>query len=247
MPLLSLITINYNNAPGLKKTIDSVVHQSFKNFEYIVIDGGSTDNSTDYLSEYAVHISHQVSEKDEGIYNAMNKGIKAASGDYLLFLNSGDVLASADVLENVHHHLNGAEGIVYGDLQLLKNEQITTEVSPEKIGVYELMLSTIWHPTAFIKRDLFEKYGLYNENLKITADYEFFIRCIIKHKISTKHISVPITLFDLSGISNQQEQQQKQSLEREKSWQLNVSGFRYSFIKLYIWLKRRWLSYMGKL
>jgi glycosyltransferase involved in cell wall biosynthesis len=247
MPLISIITINFNNNVGLQKTVESVISQNTALFEYIVIDGGSSDGSASYMNAVNQHFSYCVSEKDKGIYNAMNKGIKAANGNYLLFLNSGDTLAEKFRLENIADNLRADDDIVYGDLQTLKDGKMETAISPDTMGIYELMLSTIWHPTAFIKRELFLKFGLYNETLKITADYEFFIRCIIKHQVKTKHVSVPVALFDLTGISNHPAHQQKQLEEREKSWLLNVSGTQYSLYKLYIWLKRRYLAYTGKL
>lgn len=244
---LCIITINYNNASGLLKTIESVVMQTQQPFEYIVIDGGSKDDSVKHIQQFSTNIHYWVSEPDTGIYNAMNKGIKAAKADYLLFLNSGDCLVDNAVIASAYNHLKSNEGIIYGNLQLIKNEIITTEISPKKIGIYELMMSTIWHPTAFIKRELFLNYGLYNEQLSIVADYEFFVRCIVKHKVSSKYINLPITIFDLSGVSNNPQYEQKRNLEREQSWKMNTSSIRLHLIKMYIWIKRRVLYYSGNL
>ena len=113
---ISIISINYNNKEGLRKTVESVVNQTYKNFEYIVIDGGSTDDSTDILDEYHEKINYIVSEPDSGIYNAMNKGIKVAKGDYLLFLNSGDCLIDQFVIQKVITELNDKISIYYGNL-----------------------------------------------------------------------------------------------------------------------------------
>ncbi len=247
MSSLCIITINYNNASGLLKTIESVVNQTEKPFEYIVIDGGSKDDSLKHIQQYASEINYWVSEPDKGIYNAMNKGITAAKADYLLFLNSGDCLVDKEVVALVNKHLTANESIIYGNLQLIKNGVVTTEISPKKIGIYELIISTIWHPTAFIKRNLFLNYGLYNEQLSIVADYEFFVRCIVKHKVNSKHIHLPITLFDLTGVSNNPQHEQKRNLEREQSWKMNTSPIRLRLIKMYIWVKRRLLYYSGNL
>ncbi|MDI9341243.1 MAG: glycosyltransferase family 2 protein [Sediminibacterium sp.] len=243
---LSIITINFNNAKGLDKTLRSVINQSCGSFEYIVIDGGSTDDSIRYLELYSEAIHYQISEPDTGIYHAMNKGIKAATSQYLLFLNSGDYLAAPDVIEKILPQLDST-AIVYGNLILSGEDKTQTVISPSSFGVYELMLSTIWHPTAFIRRDLFLRYGLYNEELSITADYEFFIRCIVRYKQKTKHISTIITVFDLGGVSNNPEWSAKQSRQRALSWELNVTPFRLKLYKLYIWLKRRFLYYTGQL
>ena len=110
---LSIITINFNNCEGLQKTIESVVSQSFKDFEWIVIDGGSTDGSRELLEQYADHITYWVSELDKGVYNAMNKGIKVAKGEYVNFMNSGDVYASASILEDVFSTSHTAD-VLYG-------------------------------------------------------------------------------------------------------------------------------------
>lgn len=223
MPILSIITINYNNKVGLEKTILSVIAQSEKSFEFIVIDGGSTDGSIDIIEENKSAITYFVSEKDAGIYNAQNKGIAKAKGDYCLFLNSGDVLADESVVKSIKQHLNGTE-IVYGDLITIdaagKKEELH---SPEKVDAPHFMVSTLWHPTAFIKRSVFEKLGVYNESLKITGDYEFFIRAVLKNNVSTKHVSLPISIFDLSGISNSVENNELHAVERKKSWQLNYT------------------------
>ena len=117
MPKISVITINYNNKEGLEKTIESVVNQSLQDFEYIVIDGNSTDGSQEILEKYTAKISHAVSEPDTGIYNAMNKGIKAATGEYILFLNSGDEFYATQSLEKAAEHLTG-EDIIYGNLDV---------------------------------------------------------------------------------------------------------------------------------
>ena len=111
----SIITVNYNNREGLKRTIESVIHQTFRDFEFIVIDGGSTDSSAEVLKAYDEHISYWVSEKDNGIYDAMNKGIRKATGDYLNFMNSGDCFYDDDVLRNVTAYASDADIITGRD------------------------------------------------------------------------------------------------------------------------------------
>src|SRR4051812_40720498 len=120
MPLLSIITINYNNRAGLELTMKSVFGQTWTDYEYLVIDGGSDDGSREYIESNARKLKYWVSEKDAGIFNAQNKGAKKSSGNYLLFLNSGDVLASADVLEKYSRHF-GSHDLVYGDLLVEKD------------------------------------------------------------------------------------------------------------------------------
>lgn len=222
MPLISVITINYNNAQGLKKTIDSVTGQSFTDVEFIIIDGKSTDESVEIIKQ-SNKISYWQSEKDNGIYHAQNKGIAKATGDYLLFLNSGDVLANGETLKKASSHLNKTD-IVYGDLITEDAKGVRKEESsPEVLDVYHFMISTLWHPVSFIHNSVFKRYGNYNEEFKITADYEFFIRTILKHNVSYKHIRVPICVFDLKGISNNPENDKIQTEERKKSWLINFS------------------------
>jgi len=238
---VSVITINYNNAQGLQKTVDSVISQTFKDYEFIVIDGCSTDGSVDIIKKNEGKISYWVSEKDGGIYNAQNKGAKKATGEYCLFLNSGDCLAEETTLENVVKQLD--KDIVYGDLWIENAKGERTKVgSPDVLGVYHFMISTLWHPCSLIKRSLFEKYGYYNESFKITGDYEFFIRVILKNKVSYRHISVPISIFDTSGTSNRPENQLLEKEERKKSWALNYSGLFVKIFEKYTKFKRKFVS-----
>lgn len=220
---ISVITINYNNAAGLERTVKSVTGQKGPDVEFIVIDGGSTDESINIIKEYQNKITSWVSEKDKGIYHAQNKGIQKATGDYCLFLNSGDILADEFVLSKVSAEPGDAE-IIYGDIITLNEKGVKNYLkSPLKLDVHHFMISTLWHPTAFIRRSVFNAIGMYREDFKVTGDYEFFIRAILKHNLSTKHINVTITIFDLSGISNTKEMAALQAEERKKSWRVNFS------------------------
>jgi glycosyltransferase involved in cell wall biosynthesis len=201
-PKFSIITVNLNNAKGLLKTIESVVAQAYRDFEFIIIDGGSNDGSLEIIKQHKSSITNWVSETDNGIYNAMNKGIAKANGEYCLFLNSGDYLTDAYVLLKVSEYLNETD-IVYGDIitKNLANKE-TYEASPDKLDVSHFMTSTLWHPAAFIQRKLFEKFGNYDESYKIAADYAFFVKTIVKYGVTTRHIATPIAVFDLNGLSN---------------------------------------------
>jgi glycosyltransferase involved in cell wall biosynthesis len=200
---LSIITINYNNAGGLKKTLDSILGQTEKSFEYIVIDGGSTDGSKELL-EKSSGITYWISEKDNGIYDAMNKGIMEAQGEYLLFINSGDRLCEQDTLKKIFPHLNGVE-IVYGNLKIDASGQLKDGFMPDVIDLKQMMNDTLWHPVSFIKRELFDKYGLYKTDYKICGDYDFFFNVVVDKKVSLKHVNQFISVFDLSGISSRPE------------------------------------------
>lgn len=200
-PRISIITINFNNAAGLLKTVNSVIAQTSSEFEYIIIDGGSTDGSRDIILQNKNALSFWVSEKDQGIYDAMNKGIKAAKGDYLLFLNSGDTLFEPATLGKALHELNDAE-IVYGNMKIQKDNVVSDGFMPDVLSFEHMMRDTLWHPVSFIRKSLFGKNGMYDTTFKICGDYDFFFKVIIEKKVSTKHINKFISVFDLSGISS---------------------------------------------
>lgn len=222
MNTVSIITINYNNAEGLEKTIKSVIRQKEVTAEFIVIDGGSTDKSVNTIKSNSEYITSWISEADNGIYEAQNKGIWKATGNYCLFLNSGDTLSTDTVLKDVSPWL-GAYDIVYGDLITESQGKRERHVSPKNADVYQFMISTLWHPATFIKRGLFQTFGTYRTDFKIAGDYEFFIRSILKGGASTKHIPVTVAVFDLGGVSNSQHAATLQEQERKKSWELNFS------------------------
>ena len=158
MQKLSIITVNLNNAIGLRKTIESVVNQTFTDFEYIIIDGGSTDGSVDVIREYSEKITYWVNEPDKGIYNAMNKGIKIAKGEYLQFLNSGDFLIDNRVLKSIFD-LERNEDVLYGEAVLGDNleKKIKFPPSPKIIDHEYFWTNTLTHQSTLIKRTLFNR------------------------------------------------------------------------------------------
>jgi len=216
MPELSLITINRNDKVGLKRTIKSVLSQNFKDFEFIIIDGGSTDGSVDVIQNYKKYISYWISEKDKGIYNAQNKGLKIAKGDYCLFLNSGDYLANENVLKEIFSK-NYDDDIIYGDMLIDKGEgKLHYGSQPDSINLDFMLHTTLWHPVSFIKRSLFEKTGYYKEDLKITSDYDFFLNAIIVQQVKTRHVPVAVSVFNTSGIGSSLKYKKMHLLERKK-------------------------------
>ena len=213
MTKLSIITINDNNADGLQRTIKSVISQTFKNFEYIIIDGHSSDKSIDVIKENENYFAYWCSEKDRGIYDAQNKGIQKAKGDYLLFLNSGDCLENDKVFENVFA-LSPKEDVLYGELIFDFGTHKKLSNLPSMLTIQYLFRDNIWHPASFIKRSLFEKYGNYETNYKICADYDFFFKTIAIHKVSTLHLTFPISIYDTTGLSSNEESLKKIDTER---------------------------------
>jgi glycosyltransferase involved in cell wall biosynthesis len=202
-PLLSIITINFNNADGLKKTIESVVNQTYTDFEYIIIDGGSTDGSVSLIEQYQKHIACWVSEADRGIYHAMNKGIQRARGRYLQFLNSGDYLVSPTVTGQM---LSGEPqcSFLYGNRLREIGEKLHVEKSYQgrQITLMDMCRSTFYHSTAYIHTSMFTKYGLYDEALKIVSDWKFFLIAIGLHNESVVYKDVDMVWFDSTGISS---------------------------------------------
>lgn len=200
---ISIITINYNNGEGLECTVQSVVNQACSDLiEHIVIDGGSNDNSRNIIDTYRQHFAYWCSEKDRGIYPAMNKGIARASGDYVLFLNSGDFLEPGS-LRKVADLLTG-EDIIYGDLYFQDLDGRRTAITYPDLPTTEYLLErSLGHPATFFRRELFNAYG-YNESLRIVSDWEFLFRKIVLEACRTKHIPVFISTFMTDGISSTQ-------------------------------------------
>jgi glycosyltransferase involved in cell wall biosynthesis len=201
MPKLSIITINYNDAIGLEKTILSVLNQSYSDFEYIVIDGNSTDGSKEVILKYQDQLTYWVSEPDKGIYNAMNKGINVATGDFLLFMNGGDVLVDdATILKGCAEKL--VEDIVAFDCFLEKDNVITgRRTHIENPTLFYVYKKGFKHQSTFIKRSLFKKVGLYDESYKIAGDHELWIRSFLEPSTTSKSYTIPIAIFQLNGIS----------------------------------------------
>lgn len=198
----SIITVNYNNKEGLRKTIESVIHQTYRNFEYIIIDGGSTDGSVDILKEYDEHINFWVSESDKGIYNAMNKGIKMAHGEYLNFMNSGDAYHSLSALESIEE-LHSDEDIIIGGYYET-GKGVSHTIPPQDVTLLTLLKYTINHQATFIKRTLFDK-RQYDESYTIMADAKFNFQSIILDNCSVRISKNIIADYDTNGISSNYE------------------------------------------
>ena len=213
--MISIVTINLNNKKGLERTIKSVLAQTcIDEIQYIVIDGKSTDGSVDVIKQYADGIDYWVSEKDKGIYNAMNKALSHLKGTHVLWLNSGDFLASADVIEQVLKHLDDSI-IIYGDEILFKrnkamvsyvNAEYVTEskmLFPEKVDDTYFKTAALPHQSSFIRVD-YQKQHPYDENYRIISDWKFFREAVMIDKVKYKHIPVMVSYFELGGISTEQ-------------------------------------------
>lgn len=218
---LSIITINYNNAEGLRKTLASVAAQTYKQIEHVIVDAASSDGSVDMIKEYAEEAAYPVSwssKKDKGVYNGMNIGILRATGDYIQILNSGDILAAPDVTERMISELDSLNAkrsslnddsiaILYGNM--LKSYDGKTIINRDTCGngMYtpESFLyfykGTLNHDCAYIRRDLFDKYGLYNEKMKICSDWEWYVKAIALGGEKAIYTNIDVTIFDMNGVS----------------------------------------------
>ena len=220
---ISLITINFNNVEGLRKTLASVAEQTYHNIEHIIVDGGSTDDSVEVIREYAEKPTPNpslqgreiiwLSEPDNGIYNAINKGICKASGDYIQILNSGDILAAPDVTAKMVKELEservrGLEDVSilygnmlkdYGDGKMMRDTCGNEMYSPESFLYF--YKGTLNHDCAYIRRDLFDKYGLYDEDMKICSDWAWYVKAIALGGEKAVYTNIDVTIFDMNGVS----------------------------------------------
>ncbi len=203
MMKLSIISVTFNNAEGLEKTITSITEQTIQDFELIVVDGGSTDETKSVVNKYEGIIDVFVSEKDNGIYDAMNKGIAFARSEYCLFLNAGDCFFSKNVLEEVLPFLDKKD-VVYGDSFKVKPYYRRKITYPDKLSLLDFYRITppLHHQASFIRKELFDVYGNYDLNLPVFADWEFFFRAIILNNVTYLHIPLLVCRFDGTGMSN---------------------------------------------
>lgn len=210
---LSIITVCYNDRTGLEATLNSVASQTCRDFEYIVIDGGSTDGSEELLTSYRNVIDYAVSEKDEGIYNAMNKGIAQAHGDYCLFLNAGDLLYDSRTIERVMPHLHDADFISGHTLCAFPNGKNTTWKAVNHVTTQLMMMYSLSHQATYIRTALL-KQRPYREDLRIVSDWEQMFHELIINNRSYKKLDFFICRFSQGGVSSGKAEQREG--ERQK-------------------------------
>ena len=206
-PKISIITVSLNSVKTIKQTIESILSQDYSNIEYIIIDGGSTDGTVKVIESYSDKISYYISEPDKGIYEGMNKGIKAATGDVIGILNSDDFYPNNFVLSNVVKTFNNSNcDAVYGDLVYVKESDTSKIVRYWQTGEYSTSrIKNGWmlpHPTFFVKKSIYDRFGLYNTDLKTAADYEMILKLLYKQNINVIYIPMILVKMRLGGASN---------------------------------------------
>ena len=207
---ISLITVTYNSEKTLKRTFESILKQTYNNIEYIVIDGASIDNTVTLIKEYEPKFKNKIkwiSELDKGLYDAMNKGIQMTTGDVIGILNSDDFFTSNHILQQVAEtfKLNNNVDAVYGDIHFVHPDNLGKCVRYYSSKVFKRSLMRLGfmpaHPSFYMRKEYFEKYGLYKTDYKIAADFEFLLRVIYKHKIHTKYIPIDMVTMRTGGAS----------------------------------------------
>ncbi len=236
---VSIITVVYNGAETIRDCIDSVLNQTYPHLEYIVIDGGSTDGTADIVRSYGAKIAHFVSEPDQGIYDAMNKGIRLATGDVIGLLNADDLYCHENVVSHIVAKLNQTStDAVYSDLAYVDRSDTKRVLRYWAGGIYEAG-HFLWgwmpaHPTLFVRRRVYQQYGLFVTTLRSAADYELMLRFIHRHGITLSYLNELTVLMRVGGISNQTlGHRVRANREDSEAWRMN--GIKPYFFTL--WLK----------
>ena len=228
---ISIITVCFNSSKTIERTFISVKNQTYKNIEYIVVDGNSSDNTLQIIKNYKKVISKSISENDKGLYDAMNKGIKMASGDIIGILNSDDVFTDNYVLENIgnFHKKNKIDASIGNITQFNEKGKIVRKYSSKSWHPHKLKIGFMPpHPSVFFKKDLFKKYGNYRLDFISCADYELIIRFFLKNNITWKYSGITTTSMLTGGISSSGYSSYKLiSKEIKKALELNDINFSY--------------------
>lgn len=203
MAKYTIITINYNNAKELRHTIESVINQTYKDMEYIVVDGGSTDESVEIIKEYAENIDFWLSEQDNGVYNAMNKGLRHARGQYVNFMNSGDSFYSTHVLEEIDQQMGDAD-ILFGNVCDSVSGKLYGGIKAgSEVTFLTLKKEILCHQATFYRREIFERHP-YDESLRLIADWKVNVQAIIFDNCKVKVVDTIVANYDLTGMSSTQ-------------------------------------------
>jgi glycosyltransferase involved in cell wall biosynthesis len=223
---ISIVTATYNSAATVRDTLTCIANQQHPFVEHIIVDGLSKDNTLSIVKEFS-HVAKIVSEKDKGIYDAMNKGVKLATGDVIGILNSDDFYTGPEVLTKVAAAFEDPSvEAVYGDLQYVKQDNVDRITRTWKAGTYQKKyLYYGWmppHPTFFVRRQVYDKAGFFNIALRSAADYELMLRILLKYNASARYIPEVLVKMRTGGVSNASLQNRfKANKEDAKAWKLN--------------------------
>ena len=213
MAKYTIITINYNNGKELCRTIESVINQTFRDIEYIVIDGGSTDESVDIIKQHASHINFWVSERDNGVYHAMNKALQHAHGEYVNFMNSGDSFYSPRVLEEIDRLIGDAD-ILFGNVCDPESGRIYGGVPvSSEVTLLTLKKEILCHQGTFYRRRIFDRYP-YDESLRLIADWKVNVQAIVLDHCKVKVVDTLVANYDLTGMSSTQSRLHEEERKR---------------------------------
>ncbi len=231
MPFFSVITINLNNSEGLRRTIESVLKQSFSDYEYIVVDGVSSDGSLHVIEEFDKGITKKLIEKDSGVYDAMNKGLALATGEYIVFLNSGDEFRSEITLEEIHKGCDDKD-FVYCDVEVFNEKDSHISNHPSNLSTRFLLTGMICHQAIFAKRTLFDKTGPFSTKYKVYGDYEWLLRAVKKESSTIQHIPKVLVRYEEIGISNTTDKS-KQRTEKDAIHEIYFNTWLLKVYRLY--------------
>lgn len=201
---ISIITVCFNAANDLRKTIESVKNQTCKSLEYIVIDGGSRDDTLNIIKGSNDVINFWISEPDNGIYDAMNKGIKKATGEWLIFMNAGDVFVTDKVLEEFSEKLSDNIDILRGNIVRIydKFKAVSQGITSQNPTLMDMISGSFHHQACLIRRKLFLNYGLYSTEYKLCSDWKFFFDCVVLHHVKTRYVNYTVAAFRMDGASS---------------------------------------------
>ncbi len=217
---ISIITVCKNAEETIEATIQSVIQQTYQNIEYIIIDGKSQDNTLGIIKRYQTNIAKFISERDAGIYEAMNKGIQMATGKYLLFLNADDLLFHPTTINqfvsNLSKSPDSATDIWYGNVIIFNSKNGKGNIwSPAKTSYYYLYYNSIPHPATFFRKSAFTKNGLYSTEFRLAGDYEWYVRALVKNKLNFRKMDQIVSIFCEGGISTKPELSRLMHIERK--------------------------------
>jgi|SaaInlStandDraft_7_1057024.scaffolds.fasta_scaffold119663_2 glycosyltransferase involved in cell wall biosynthesis len=242
---ISIITVCFNSASTIEDTIKSVINQNYKNLEYIIVDGGSTDDTLDIIDRYRDRITRIITEPDKGVYDAMNKGVELASGDIIGILNSDDFYCSREILNSVvDSFISSGSSMVYGNLVYVDRLDISKKVRYWISGEYKKeKLNYGWippHPAVFIKKSVYKECGIFNLDFRIAADYEFLLRVLKKCNIIPFYINKDLVYMREGGFSASSLKQRRKGWEElKRAWEENEIKIPHFFITKRVLFKIR--------